>query len=265
MFDSTFPPAPTGPIPPRPAPFDIYPLLPMLRARAAADAVEMLATAAAENALCVKRWVLANWGANADLCDHGHPAITAALDPASPMFKFAETQIALSAVCERYRMCTGHDGLAFGRRYVAERYGTDVANCVLGRLEARTIEQEINDLLACDPDDIEPPPVEPTAAERVAAARAVADWVLSDPALSGLSSCLEALLACASDGGDPRGAATAAALDAVSVAIGGLVHDGCEVERIQNALDAWAAATGGPRITVSIGDPPDRRDNVRSL
>jgi hypothetical protein len=156
MFEVAFPPTPSGPTPPRPAPLDILPPLPVLRAEVTEIEVEMLAIAAAENALCARQRAIENLGHHADYRDHNHPIYAAAQGPQSPVLKFAEAQVALSDACHRHCEATGWDGLALARRRITSRYNAAVADCVLERLENRTIDDEIDDLLAPGPQLIRP-------------------------------------------------------------------------------------------------------------
>lgn len=260
MFDATYPPTASGPTPPRPRPVDIYPFLPMLRARAAKDAVELLALAAAENILCTKRWMLENWGADADVRDLGHPAHTAALDPSSPPFKLAEAQAALAEACSRYRTSVGRDGLTVARQCVTERYGAAVADYVLEPIAAHVSDWTwLDDMLAKHEPAPWMPTPEATPAERRRATRELADRALSDPDRGDLQRHLEALqAACEAEAGDPHGLATAAAIQAVGASVAAALERADEEDRVQMAehlqttLDLWADGTGGPVITVTV-------------
>src|SRR6185437_4665470 len=106
------------PGPPRPAPLDTRPLLPVLRAQAAEGAVGALAHAVALNADAAAGWLAANWGPGADTRDPSHPVHEYATDPGSPFPRLAEAQEALADACHRYRSKTGRDGIALARRVI---------------------------------------------------------------------------------------------------------------------------------------------------
>jgi hypothetical protein len=102
----------------------------------------------------------------------------------------------------------------------------------------------------------EPPAPDPTSKEWRAGRLEISQWMLSDPDLGGLKERLEALrCACAVVPNDHRDLLVSAALEAVHAVISDIVAHGAELELVQLALDAWAAASGGPhiRLTPSTG------------
>jgi hypothetical protein len=248
------------PLPARPAPLDARAVLPMLRAEAAEVAVEFLAHAAGANAVATARWLALNWGAEADLRDHRHPARAAAQEPSSPAWKLAEAQVMLDTACRRYRIATGRDGLALARKTIDRLYGTPVADYALKPLiEAAARSSEIDAIIAGDTPEPEllPRAPEPTPAQRKAGIEAMADWWLSHPEMGDLSRRLDALLAaCEAEGRNQHAQATAGALEAVKGSIRAALERGAELESMQFTLNLWAKATGGPQINLSTDAPP---------
>jgi len=249
-------------MPPQPAPMDVCAILPMLRAEDAEITVEFLARAVAGNALTALRWLVSNWGAGAGahLRDPYHPVCVAILDSASPWTKFCEAQGALHMACWRYRMSTGQDGLALAREVISFERGATVADFALRSLAEIAVEDAwLDDLLMESGPEPLPSMPPPTLAERHAAARASKDWLLSWPDMNDLAARLEALLAaCKADGAaDPRAPVVQAALAGVRAEVGKILRGSTDpglVELVQATLSAWANATGGPRITVTVSD-----------
>ena len=256
---------PRRPVPPRPAPIDVAAMLPMLRTEAAEASLEFLAVATGANVVVLMRWLSINWGPDADLCDPGHPARAEALDPSSPPWKLAMARDALSTACWRYRMSTGGDGLALARQHLVRLYGASVADYALNPLVTAAAEDAwLDDLLMENKPKSLPRGPEPSPAERTAAKQSVAAWALSDPDMGDLQRHLEALRAAyeVEEAGDPHGQATVAALAAVHASIQSALWRAEDTERmytaelVQVTLDAWSAATGGPHISIQVGDPP---------
>jgi hypothetical protein len=191
MFDGITRLHDPSPSSPRPAPFDVITMLPAIRADVAGPGVEVLAVAVATNTIAVSQWFKLNWGCNADLEDHNHPWRAAALDPSSPPYKLAEARSALADAITRYRVRTGGDGLSYARSIIERMHGAEIANHALAPLDA--IDTAWWDIEAMITDGAPGP--EPALAQRQANDVATADWMLTDPALGDLGSCLRALLA----------------------------------------------------------------------
>jgi hypothetical protein len=277
MFDGVTSRLPMrDPVPPRPAPFDVRAVLPLVCAQAAEAAVEALAHVVGGNALAVARWLNLNWGTNPDIRDPAHPAHVAALDESSPSWRLAEAQDALASACRRYQAATGQNGLATAHRIIETGYGAGVAAFALKPLDTaaavsakvagwtRAENREllpplssaemrvaIDELLRLDDPE---PPLEPTPEQWTAGRSAIAEWMLSDPDLDGLSGRLGALLgACKVAGGNPSHSDVTAALEAAGVAIGDALARGYEPKCMQAVLACWSTATGGPKITITVG------------
>jgi hypothetical protein len=153
-------------------------------------------------------------------------------------------------------MITGRDGVALARERIEGGYGAVVTDYALqpvvdsAWLDDLTVEAGHN----LDP---LPPAPEPTPAQRRTSAAACAEWMLSEPEMGDLADRLRALLAaCRGGDGDPREPGTAAATGGVEAAVGDALRRGCPQELLQIALDTWADATCGPKITVQIVDQP---------
>lgn len=239
---------------------DTRALLPMLRAEAAEMGVTHLAHIAAVNALATVRWLAETWCEDAGPHDRRHPALAAAQDPASPAWRLADTQVALSGACDCYRATTGADGLALARQVIERDYGSVVADYALkpllavaaANVELAALGFDINALIDAAELTAPPPPPVPTPAQLQAGAGALANWALSDPRICGLADRLRALQeAQQADAGEAHGRMTAPALAAVCAALQAAADQDVEPERMQGTLDLWARATGGPRIVVS--------------
>lgn len=279
MFDSALSRWPRREhVPPRPAPLDTRALLPLVRAQEAEGAVRSLAHVVANNAVAAARWIALNWGSGPDLSHPDHPARAAALSEGSPMWKLAEAQDALESASRRYRTATGRCALPVARQIIA-RYGEHVADYALKPIENSTfvvaefaavserqpfdsegppspvltaaeLDAAIDELLQ---GSREPPVPEPTSEQRQAGHLAIADWMLTDPDLVGLTEQLGALLsACEIAQDNPDTPQVRAALRAVESAVAEALIRGYDAECMEAVLDCWAAATNGPRITLTI-------------
>jgi hypothetical protein len=253
-----------GRLPLRPAPLDTHALLPLLRVQTAESAVEALVRALGNNVMAAARWYALNGGA-ADWRDPVH------LTSPSPAGKLAEAQDALAAACGRYRRVTGQDGVELAHRILQGGYGAEVAAIALKLLEepfaflpttpppaaidlpplsAEELSAAIDELLSDEP---EPPAPSPTLGQWQAGRSAIAEWMLSDPDLEGLAGALSRLLVALRGVSDPAADLRfERAVETVRAAVGAALACGFDPEAMQAALDCWAAATGGPRITVTI-------------
>jgi hypothetical protein len=255
MFDtsSSFPPFSPDPVAPRPAPLDTYAMLPMLQAQAAEASLEFLAVATGANALALWRWLEIN-----DLSRD--QALATIDDPASPLLRLALAQDALATACWRYRITTGHDGLALARHVIARSHGVQLADYALRPLVRATADcPELDTLLAGSAPEQLPPEPAPTVAERRTGLRALAAWLLSDPALDGLQERLEAWrLACEPEGAEPGDQAVQHALAAVGEAIGLAFRRGVEPGFVRITLNTWSEAFDAPRIDLMVRPVTDR-------
>jgi hypothetical protein len=247
-----------SPVPPRPAPLDVRAMSPALRAMPAAEALRLAALAVVANADALRRWLRTNWclGPDADLSDPNHPARVAARDPSSPTPKLVDAHIELSEACQRYRDQTGRDGVALATQHIVQ-FWDEAADILLKPLVQDATEHGWYGPRPGGRGVVRPPAPKPTPAQWQAAFTAYADWILSEPDIGGLADQLRVLLeACRAGGGDPHEPGTAAAIQGVGTAVAGALRRECPQDLLETALDAWAAGTGGPKITLVVDDQP---------
>jgi len=260
------------PVPARPNALDTRALAPLLRVHPVEKQVRALSHAVAINAQVTAQWIRANWGDDADVRDVAHPVYAAGLDPTSPVARLIGAQEALLSACQHYRSKTGQDGLALARG-VVEGYGPDIAERALLPIEnADALSARIAaELRSPDPqlsssdwelviDELltpaEPPVLAPTPEQWDAGRSAIVEWMLTDEGLDGVNERLGALLsACKAEGATDTTPAVNRAAESLSAAIRDAIQQGYDAECMREVLACWSAATGGPRITLTIEEP----------
>jgi len=264
------------PVPARPNALDTRALAPLLRVHPVEKQVRALSHAVAINAQVTAQWIRANWGDDADVRDVAHPVYAAGLDPTSPVARLIGAQEALLSACQHYRSKTGQDGLALARG-VVEGYGPDIAERALLPIEnADALSARIAaELRSPDPqlsssdwelviDELltpaEPPVLAPTPQQWDAGRSAIVEWMLTDEGLDELNERLGVLLgACKAEGATDTTPAVKRAAESAGAAIRDAIACGYDAECMREVLACWSAATGGPRITLTIEEPLEDR------
>jgi hypothetical protein len=252
MFDG-FASHPPQPPPEHPQGLRTRAMLPLLQVQATKATVTFLAHATAYNTLRAAQAAALTWGPAAGPFGPPHARYRDALDAATPLGRLAEAQAHLHAACDRHRAATRQDGLALARGVIVSGYGEVVAGHALAPLVAMQAGWQAGglgariDALVGGPDEGGgAAPLEPTSDERVGAAAEVLAVAFSGPGMDAVRAALEGLWAA---GRAQDLLAPASARQAVAAALHEAANQHVGREEMQTALDLWASATGGPRIT----------------
>lgn len=235
-------------------------MLPALRVHTAAVQVECLAVAVAHNTMQAAHWLAMTWGLTEYPTDPAHPYRVAALDPTSPPGRMAEAAASLHDACVRYPAKTGDDGMACARAVIVRRFGATLAELALAPIEYVRerlwgLPSEADHALAEGIDGLldgagDTAPAPPTPDELAAAVATMVGVLSAGPGMTAVRARLDELQRLPAPDGADSPPADRSALQAVEVACQAAFTAGNDLAAMRGAVDFWADATGGPRVTL---------------